>query len=211
MQHTLCWLEFDQNAKTQLFTGRIPFDEIRREYSVIIAVLANMRPRFPFDIPESIGFCADIWDLMEQCWHHDAAARPTCEVVWERIQHLRGERQGLYPDPMVTELPVLPPYAPLQSPTHAGGLKRARAWRWREKAQQSVNGVITTTTSPLEVRVGLRSTTPPPPSASITLEGTPRALDPIGGSVEPKIWHLVVAAEAADALYTRTSTGIQIR
>jgi hypothetical protein len=80
----------------QLFTGAIPYANMRYAEIVFKVAVQNMRPTFPEDTPSTYR------TLAEQCWATDANARPAFEDVISRldemltrVQDLEAERLGM--------------------------------------------------------------------------------------------------------------------
>ncbi|KAG9045166.1 hypothetical protein FS837_006934 [Tulasnella sp. UAMH 9824] len=59
----------------EIMTGRLPYHETKADYAVLAKIFGARRP----DIDNTVQLkeCAELWDLMEQCWETDPATRPT--------------------------------------------------------------------------------------------------------------------------------------
>ena len=72
-----------------MFSGELPFHEIPRDYSVILAVMSGKRPRRPLhDMCRIRGLSNDLWDLIEICWADRPSDRPTASQIMERLYAL---------------------------------------------------------------------------------------------------------------------------
>lgn len=79
---------------TQLFTGLVPFHQFGN-FGAIIEVMKGTRPPKPVNA-EHIGFGADIWAMIQQCWDADRVRRLSGHQALQAMvvaQLLRG----LYP------------------------------------------------------------------------------------------------------------------
>ncbi|EMD39722.1 hypothetical protein CERSUDRAFT_46015, partial [Gelatoporia subvermispora B] len=76
----------------ELFTGRLPFYEIRNDVHVIANILQNARPR---RYPEAIrlGMTDNLWSLLGACWMADRDHRPTIAQVSKEL-HRASEDYG---------------------------------------------------------------------------------------------------------------------
>jgi len=73
----------------QIFSGQVPFYEIRQDYSVIVPVIQGKRPEFPAgDSSKSRGLNTEVWTLIEACWAQDPMQRPIVEEIVERLRSL---------------------------------------------------------------------------------------------------------------------------
>jgi hypothetical protein len=67
---------------SQIFSGQMPFDDIKKDYKFIIAVMAGKRPRRPMhDTSHIRGLDDDIWSIIESCWNQEWAHRPTAHQI----------------------------------------------------------------------------------------------------------------------------------
>jgi 50S ribosome-binding GTPase len=72
-----------------MFSGQVPFYEIRQDYSVIIPVIQGKRPNFPSgDLSRTRGLNTEVWDLIQVCWAQDPTQRPTVKQIVERLRSL---------------------------------------------------------------------------------------------------------------------------
>ena len=60
----------------QIVTGRIPFEEERRDDVVKEWIKDGERPDRKYGIPERLWMEDWLWELLERCWHHDPETRP---------------------------------------------------------------------------------------------------------------------------------------
>ena len=82
-----------------MFSGELPFHEIPRDYSVILAVMQGKRPRRPLhDMCQTRGLTDDLWNLIEQCWTDRPSDRPTASHIMEFLHAL--------PDGVVDQRPL---------------------------------------------------------------------------------------------------------
>jgi hypothetical protein len=64
----------------QVYTGQLPFPDIRGDIKVIQDVLhQDLRPPKPADDPAWLGLTNEIWDLMQDGWAKAPSARPGAE------------------------------------------------------------------------------------------------------------------------------------
>lgn len=68
-----------------MFTGRVPFDEIRHEFAIYGKVLGGERPLKPQEA-QIIGLSDDLWDHIEWCWEADPGNRPSCREVLDSLE-----------------------------------------------------------------------------------------------------------------------------
>jgi hypothetical protein len=61
----------------QLFTGRMPFHDVRHDATVILRVVNNQRP----PRPDNVNVPFEIWLLILQCWSHEPSLRPRIRSV----------------------------------------------------------------------------------------------------------------------------------
>jgi len=83
-----CQLDKRSN-RSQIFTGRIPFDHIPSEYKILMDVSIGARPLRPEDA-EEIGFSDSLWAVMLRCWLPESEQRPSCREVTEALTSLDG-------------------------------------------------------------------------------------------------------------------------
>ncbi|KAG6807547.1 hypothetical protein H0H92_007132 [Tricholoma furcatifolium] len=73
----------------EIFSGKIPFKEIKNNTKVMIQVLRGRRPSRPSKAGRSWsvwGLTADIWSSMEECWHAEPAKRPTIGMIIQQLE-----------------------------------------------------------------------------------------------------------------------------
>ena len=63
-----------------MFSGKIPFFEVRQNAAVLAAVLGGTRPSRPSG-PSAEELTEPIWELMQHCWSADPATRPTLTQI----------------------------------------------------------------------------------------------------------------------------------
>jgi serine/threonine protein kinase len=67
---------------SQIFSGQMPFHDIKKDYKVISAVMDGKRPRRPMhDIGHIRGLDDDIWSIIESCWNQEWAHRPIAHQI----------------------------------------------------------------------------------------------------------------------------------
>ncbi|KAJ6603657.1 kinase-like domain-containing protein [Mycena sp. CBHHK59/15] len=62
----------------EVFSGKPPWSS-RAEGSVLLGVIANLRPPRPGNIPDNL------WRIVEECWSHLPSERPTIWEVYNRL------------------------------------------------------------------------------------------------------------------------------
>ncbi|KIM77961.1 hypothetical protein PILCRDRAFT_607034 [Piloderma croceum F 1598] len=73
----------------EMFSGQVPFYEIRQDYSVIIPVMNGKRPDFPSgDLSQTRGLNTELWDLIQACWAQDPIQRPIVKQIVECLRSL---------------------------------------------------------------------------------------------------------------------------
>ena len=71
----------------QIFSGNVPFYEIRPDFQVIHTVIKGERPsRPPDDICHSRGLDDHMWGLMHSCWKMEPAERLTASEIVNHLQ-----------------------------------------------------------------------------------------------------------------------------
>jgi hypothetical protein len=63
----------------EVFTGRIPFYQLRNE-AVILKVISGVRPEKPIDVLE-LGLFDSVWSMVQRCWHNIPGQRPLLNDV----------------------------------------------------------------------------------------------------------------------------------
>lgn len=72
----------------EIYTGHVPFFEIRRDQTVMFKIASGERPsRPPANDPafQGKGMTRDLWELMEDCWVSDPRERPTTQDIVHRL------------------------------------------------------------------------------------------------------------------------------
>lgn len=73
----------------EVFSGRIPFYEIKIEFKVMQAITKGKRPaRPPQDICRTRGLTDQMWDIVESCWTMLPSSRPTAGDIARSIRFL---------------------------------------------------------------------------------------------------------------------------
>jgi hypothetical protein len=72
-----------------MFSGNLPFHNIRNEFQLMRVVKRGGRPPRPtHDLCHSRGLTDGMWKLMEDCWAHHSQNRPSAAQVVPRIHAL---------------------------------------------------------------------------------------------------------------------------
>jgi len=83
----------------EVFTGKIPFDEQKNE-AVVLRISRGGRPDMPGNA-QALGLTAEMWELLESCWHQNPKKRPTMgEVVrrWQKfVENINDDRPNVFP------------------------------------------------------------------------------------------------------------------
>ncbi|KZP25803.1 kinase-like protein [Athelia psychrophila] len=74
----------------EILTSRLPFFYLRQEYLVVILTEDGGRPDRVKCLPTH--FADEIWQLMEDCWHHDPQARPEMAATIPRLEEMRSKK-----------------------------------------------------------------------------------------------------------------------
>ncbi|KIK67862.1 hypothetical protein GYMLUDRAFT_1014143 [Collybiopsis luxurians FD-317 M1] len=69
----------------ELYTGRVPFADVRNEYLVLEKVCNGERPGRPSG-PNTMT--DELWNLVKCCWNQDRAARPKSGLVVDNLKHI---------------------------------------------------------------------------------------------------------------------------
>ncbi|RXW13028.1 hypothetical protein EST38_g12827 [Candolleomyces aberdarensis] len=76
-------------AILELFTGKYPFAERKRDASVIHDVVVSKKvPQRPREAAVVMWLTDEIWSLMERCWQHNGSLRPQMEEVKRSLESL---------------------------------------------------------------------------------------------------------------------------
>ena len=78
----------------QVFTGLIPFHELRNEACVLWRVLDGCRPVRPVTAI-AIGLSNAIWRLIRQCWAPDPKQRPTTASIANSLRRIHDVATGI--------------------------------------------------------------------------------------------------------------------
>jgi hypothetical protein len=77
----------------EVFTGKIPFEGQKNE-TVVLRISQGGRPTMPEDA-QAVGLTAEIWSVLESCWHQNPKKRPTMREVVRRWQRFVGNEHDL--------------------------------------------------------------------------------------------------------------------
>lgn len=97
----------------QMFSGQVPFyrkmNEIAISFSVVYDKKRPLRPKD--ELSKTRGLTNEIWTLVETCWAHAPADRPTAGTVVGRLRNVqdsvRDQRPLDDPDVMTPPSPSL--------------------------------------------------------------------------------------------------------
>ncbi|KAF7325337.1 Protein kinase domain-containing protein [Mycena venus] len=68
----------------EMLTGTAPFPQLRTDGAVIKAVLDGRRPSQPISCQGTLSLDS-LWNLLQDCWEENPAARPTAAQIVERL------------------------------------------------------------------------------------------------------------------------------
>lgn len=71
----------------KVLTGQVPYHEFPRDATVISKVMRGIKPSRPPPEPQ-LELSDDIWAVMEECWDHDPAKRPTVDQAADRLHKI---------------------------------------------------------------------------------------------------------------------------
>lgn len=72
-----------------MFSNEYPFSDMAADLQVMIAVKRGKRPPRPLhELSRTRGLDDKIWNIIETCWNHDPAMRPTASKVVEYFGNL---------------------------------------------------------------------------------------------------------------------------
>ncbi|KZP15419.1 kinase-like protein [Athelia psychrophila] len=74
----------------EILTSKQPFFYYRQEHLVVILTQDGKRPDRPRCLPTH--FSDEIWQLMEECWHHDPQVRPEMAAVVSRLEEMQSKK-----------------------------------------------------------------------------------------------------------------------
>jgi Protein tyrosine and serine/threonine kinase len=69
-------------SRSQIYTRNIPYDGMQPVQVVALVLNRRERPRVPADCPPPLA------QLMQACWQHDPANRPSFEDIVRRLSRL---------------------------------------------------------------------------------------------------------------------------
>ncbi|KAI0929526.1 hypothetical protein AcW1_010014 [Taiwanofungus camphoratus] len=67
----------------EIFSGYIPFFNLRRDAMVINYVISGKRPALPK--ANGLGLANEVWNAMDACWQNDWESRPTASAALEML------------------------------------------------------------------------------------------------------------------------------
>ncbi|KAG9045165.1 hypothetical protein FS837_006933 [Tulasnella sp. UAMH 9824] len=59
----------------EIMTGRLPYDETKADFAILAKIFGARRPEIDHNL--QLNECAELTDLMKQCWETDPTTRPT--------------------------------------------------------------------------------------------------------------------------------------
>ncbi|KZP25802.1 kinase-like protein [Athelia psychrophila] len=74
----------------EILTSKLPFFYLREEHLVVILTQDGKRPDRRQCLPTH--FADEIWQFMEDCWHHDPRARPEMAATIPRLEKMRSNK-----------------------------------------------------------------------------------------------------------------------
>ena len=78
----------------EVLTSQVPFAHYK-DFIVMRKVIDGERPGRPQG-PEAVWFTDDVWGTLERCWSPQPKARPTAEIVLERLEQGSAAWQPLF-------------------------------------------------------------------------------------------------------------------
>ncbi|EGO26974.1 hypothetical protein SERLADRAFT_448085 [Serpula lacrymans var. lacrymans S7.9] len=85
----------------EIYSGEIPFHEVKSDYYVMQSVTRGARPpRPPLSLCQTRGLDDTLWAILQSCWLKDAAARPTAEYLsGSSCRFLKTGKHDIPPSP----------------------------------------------------------------------------------------------------------------
>ncbi|KZP25806.1 kinase-like protein [Athelia psychrophila] len=74
----------------EILTSKLPFFYLRQEHLVVILTQDGKRPDRPRCVPTH--FADEIWQLMEDCWHHEPQVRPEMNAAVPRLEEMQSNK-----------------------------------------------------------------------------------------------------------------------
>ncbi|KAF8179042.1 hypothetical protein K438DRAFT_1843469, partial [Mycena galopus ATCC 62051] len=71
----------------EIFTGRVPFHELRNDMAVMFAVLEGKHPSRPQSWTSTPALDG-LWDLLQTCWNGRSEERPSAHQIVQRLEEL---------------------------------------------------------------------------------------------------------------------------
>lgn len=75
-----------------MFTGLIPYYNLKKDPQVISNILRDVRPRRPMQAT-SLGLSDEVWSLIVAGWEANWQDRPSMTVIIERLQEALTQRE----------------------------------------------------------------------------------------------------------------------
>jgi len=74
----------------QIFSGTVPFSNIRSDAKVLLHILSGRRPLRTQQCDEA-GLNDELWALIGECWAQDEQLRPSISEVVREVERLRRQ------------------------------------------------------------------------------------------------------------------------
>src|ERR1700691_4049229 len=72
---------------SQIFSGQVPFHDVKSDYRIMAAVRDGTRPPRPSDnICHIRGLDDEIWTIIESCWIQEPSYRQNARQIVERLR-----------------------------------------------------------------------------------------------------------------------------
>ncbi|KAJ7091357.1 kinase-like domain-containing protein [Mycena belliarum] len=110
----------------ELYTGKPPFSDISHDAAVMLRVIAKERPPRPCDVSGRTTMSDALWTLVQQCWSHDPAERPSMAWVLELMQDGNEELHLIPPSTYLQGLPNTPPGKKQSFQVHLSSRRRPK-------------------------------------------------------------------------------------
>lgn len=85
----------------QILTSRLPFFYLRQEHLVVILVQDGKRPDRVRCLPSR--FADEMWQFMEDCWHHEPQTRPVMAATIPRLEGMQSRKLRVAWEEVVTQ------------------------------------------------------------------------------------------------------------
>ncbi|KAK7025281.1 hypothetical protein R3P38DRAFT_2953753 [Favolaschia claudopus] len=123
----------------ELYTGKPPFSDISHDAAVMLRVMAKERPSRPCDADGQELMSNALWEIVQQCWSHDVAQRPSMVQVVERMQDADEELRKVSPAMTFLTIPRTPPGTKQTFQIHRSSRRRAKGQGPNANVYQSLS------------------------------------------------------------------------